>query len=92
MQAAHILRRKTHIQLSSFLIYLQLEMSINSRNENRCEVYVDTIVNTMAELKVPISGLCTELGVSEQFLDMMSILNEAAPTQESLAMVYDYKS
>merc|ERR1712212_747707 len=75
--------------------------TVKSINDERCKVSFNHVVNNMEELKVnPFAHrLCEtfaqseEFLIFEEFLDMMSVLSEAAPPQvkaEWAFQVYDY--
>ena len=65
---------------------------VDSINDERCKVKFDLVVTTLSELKVnPFAyRLCEVFAQSEQaimfeeFLDLMSVLSEAAPPQVGL--------
>ena len=73
------------------LIGDDVSRTVKSINDERCKVSFNRVVNNMAELKVnPFAHrLCETFAQSEEFLmfeeflDMMSVLSEAAPSQES---------
>ena len=73
---------------------------VDSINDERCKVSMENVITTLDELKVnPFAlRLCQVFAENgdfllfEEFLDMMSVLSEAAPPQVTQSVMFNYTS